>query len=483
MLALTGAALVTLALARISFATGLADVLDSYVERPAADSAITMLLALPSLSGAEAEAGRFLVANDLAEMGLDDTAAMLFRSLATSALLAPAAFAGLARLRDARGEDQELRLEAKDAPWQRMNAEDRAEAAYHVARACFRDRRYPETRWWADQVPASSPFYPFVRFLLAQAEYAFGENARAIEAAEPIFSSRLPANVIGALQERTAVMLAEMFTELGLFTHAADLLAWPGANSAFRGRIERDRMVLESLTALGRHSFDEAEAASWRIETSFDAAAGEIEATVASPEGLDARAAELARSWPPRGALSLRRAWAAGHARDALATANRGRLGRAFAGVFGTLAAPRIRSVDDGRSSEPAAVSAESRFFFAPSRSVDRALAASALLVEPSRPGCMGNAARILRERAAASLIAERPEPGASDLALIAAGCSDEAIDGLTGRVQAKLRGAISDEARRQSRALRRQQYTVKEAIAHARLDEETALLLVEKPH
>src|SRR5207249_4816915 len=143
--ALTGAALLTLALARISFATDLAAVLESYVERPAADSAITMLLALPSLSGAEAEAGRLLVANDLDEMGLDETAAMLFRSLATSALLAPAAFAGLARVRDARREDQELRLEAKDAPWQRMNAEDRAETAYHVARACFRDRRYPET--------------------------------------------------------------------------------------------------------------------------------------------------------------------------------------------------------------------------------------------------------------------------------------------------------------------------------------------------
>ena len=84
MRALTGAALVTLALARTSFATDLAAVLDSYVERPAADSAITMLLALPSLSGTEAEAGRFLVANDLDEMGLDETAAMLFRSLATS---------------------------------------------------------------------------------------------------------------------------------------------------------------------------------------------------------------------------------------------------------------------------------------------------------------------------------------------------------------------------------------------------------------
>src|ERR1041385_7451554 len=144
-----------------------------------------------SHSGSAAEVARFLVANDLDEMGLDETAAMLFRSLATSASLAPAAFAGLARLRDARGEDQELRLEAKDAPWQRMSAEDRAEAAYHVARACFRDRRYPETRWWADQVPASSPFYPFVRFLLAQAEYAFGENARAIDAAQPIFASRL----------------------------------------------------------------------------------------------------------------------------------------------------------------------------------------------------------------------------------------------------------------------------------------------------
>ena len=72
MRALTGAALVTLALARTSFATDLAAVLDSYVERPAADSAITMLLALPSLSGTEAEAGRFLVANDLDEMGLDE---------------------------------------------------------------------------------------------------------------------------------------------------------------------------------------------------------------------------------------------------------------------------------------------------------------------------------------------------------------------------------------------------------------------------
>jgi hypothetical protein len=475
------AVLISLAVVRVSSAGAIVALVDGYAERPAADSAIAILRALPTLGAAEGDAARLLLANDLEEIGIDRTATMVLESLGSSPRFAPAAFAALARLRDGRGENEALRIEAAKAPWERMTAEDRAEAAYHVARACFRDRRYPEVRFWVERVPQSSLVYPFARFLLAQAEYAFGENGRAIEAAEPIFSSRRPEGAIRALQDRTAVMLGEMLIELGLFEDAADMLHWPAPDSPFRRRIARDETMLESLAAVGRNSFDEAEQSASRIERTFAAEAAEIDATVASPHGLEARAAELTQSWPPRALLSRRRTWTADHARTALAKEHRGSLSRAFAAVWEELSPQPAQS--HLATIEAATVGSDGRFLFAPTRDLDRILTAAALLAEPPRAGCAENAARTLRERAAASLIGERQEPGPAELATIAASCGGPPVGGLEARAHAKLVNTMSADARRRSRALDRQQYVVKEAIAHARHDAEMALSLAGSAH
>jgi len=475
------AALGLIALGYASVAEVTAATLDGYVERPAADSAIAILRELPTLAGREADAARFLVAIDLEEIGADRTAAILLGSLGSSPAIAPAAFAALARVRDVRGENEALRIEAAKAPWERMTADDRAEAAYHVARACVRDRRYPEVRFWVDKVPRGSLVDPFSRFLLAQAEYAFGDNARAIEAVEPIFSSRRAEDAIRPLRDRTAVMLGEMFIELGLFGDAAEMLRWPAPDSPFRRRIERDRMMLESLSAVERHSFDDAERWSSRIEQSFAADAAKIEASVASRADLEARGSELAPSWPPQASRFRRRAWAAERARDTL-TSQAGGFRRLLVNVRQTLFPPPLDSRQDGDAREIATVASDSRFFFAPTPALSRALTASALLAEAPRRGCAGNAARTLGERAAASLIGEREELTPAEIAAIAASCGEPPIGGLVERAHEKLLRAIAEDAHRRSRALERQQYVVKEAIAHARLDREAAVSPVESP-
>ncbi|MGH7818472.1 MAG: hypothetical protein ACREQ9_01740, partial [Candidatus Binatia bacterium] len=65
--------------------------IESYPKRDAAESAVALFRLLPRLEGTKRDAVRFLLATDLAELGLHDPSVTLYRSLVASApALAPA---------------------------------------------------------------------------------------------------------------------------------------------------------------------------------------------------------------------------------------------------------------------------------------------------------------------------------------------------------------------------------------------------------
>lgn len=460
--------------------------LNDFVQSDPADSATTLLGLLSTVSGPERNAALLLLAEDLAEMGLQDSSTSLLLPLSLSpSPFAPAAFVALTRLRLETGEEESLFREAKLAPWDRLNDEDFAESLYRVGRACLRTNRFPEAREWLAQVPSDSAFYPYSRYLLAQAEYALGRYARAVEAAQPIFSSRFPESFIEPLRERAAVLLAEMFIEIGLYETADQLLTSASTEGPFRTRAARDRMLARGLARLsaareGAEAENAHEIVS-RASRSLEDIEREIESATGSPDALSTRAEELKRAWPSTKVRSERRRWTARRAADALEEARGWGIRRLFRLVWQAFP-PAILYRLASRAIEPAppppaSLRAEGRFFFAPNAEVGKVLVAIALLSVPEgERNCAAQAARALRSRVAAALLGRRSAPTTADLSTLATACGEGGIEGLAAEADEALRSAISAEALRRRRELRARLLAIDEAVAEASLDRARAI-------
>lgn len=456
----------------------LAALLGRYEERRAADSAVALLRQARSSGGAERAIIEFLLANDLEGLGLLDEALRRFQAASRSAAIAPAAALGAVRVRFEAGEDDALYHEARSLPWDRFVDDDFAEAAYRVAGACFRSGRYPEARSWLSEVPRASPFFPFARYLLAQTEYAIGRYGEAVEAAEPVFALRRD-DVVERLQERTAVLLGDMFVEIGLYDDAVAIFGWPDRTSPFHRRALRDAAVARALAQAEGGWFDRAAWSTSSVNRALEAIEQEVADSVDDPSKVAARAAELRRAWPSRRLDRARRAWAARRATAAVVAEDGWTVRRVFDAAWQSLPPViLVRFFQRGSEHAPAAapsMAAEDRFFFAPDPAVARVLAAAALVAEPAQPGCDGAAATALRTRAAAALLGEEAAPTSDDIGRIGAGCGEGTLRGVAERAEAELAAAVSADARRIQRELRRRRYALEEAMARASLDRETA--------
>jgi hypothetical protein len=452
----------------------------AFSRQTATESAVAMLRALPRLEGADRDVARFLLATALAELGLATPALALHRALlASSAALAPAAFVATSRIRTEDEPSDALLRGARTAPWERMDDDDFAEAAYRVARSAFRAKRYVEARLWAREVRSGTPWYPFARYLLAQSEYALGRYGRALEAAEPIFSTREPADAIAPLRDRTAVLLGDMLIEIGLYEHAIGMLSWPGPESAWRSRARRDLLVARGLAELERTRFEEGEALTARAGRALDGIAAEIEGAVASKDAVASRARELRRAWPPRAVFEARRRWAANHALAALDEAHASFFGRMLLAVresFPPVLLYRLARREPEPSGRVARLDAPTRFFFTPRPEVSRLLTAIALLEEKrTGAGCVANAAAAMRQEIAAFLVMERPEPTFDELLRLGTACSVEPREALPGIARKRLHEALAEDARARRRELKSHRYALDEALARSRLDHRAA--------
>jgi len=448
--------------------------LDGYASRPAAESALAVLGGLGGLEEPEQEIARFLLAGDFAELGLSTLAIDAFRSLRDSGNLAGAAFVGVVRVHADGDEHERLYHFARRGAWRELEQDDAAEVAFRVARACFATSRYPEARLWLSEVPDDSSWYPFGRYLLAQTEYALGRYGRAIEAAAPIFSAREPADAIGPLRERTAVLLGNMMTEIGMYREAVELLSWPGPDSPWKERAERDRLVAHGLAALQDARFDRAERLTADVARLLDGAVSAVERSVASEADVGKRLEDLRGSWPSVALRGARSAWTAAHARRALDRVEGFGFRKVFAAAWASLPPVLLYRLfrRDGDVVPPAvAVGEESRFFFAPSGEVSRVLTAAALVEESRTRDCGAREAAALRTHAAAALLGITAPPRLGDVEAIAGGCGRGAVTGLGPVVHERLLHAIGEDARRLRRDLRSQRYALDEAVARARVD------------
>ena len=454
----------------------LSQLLDRYRERSAADSAVATLNGFSRLTHQDCSIARFLLANDLAELGLADLAATELRALLDFPDLAPAAFVALARLQNETNGAEALVREARRAPWERLGSDDFGEAAFRVARASFSTGRYPEARSWLAQVPKDSSYFPFSRYLLAQTEYALDRYGKAMDAADAIFQVRSGYGSRRWLEDRTAILVGNMLTELGLYPDAIAVLGWPGADSPFHARAERDERLARSLA--------DAEAGAADPERIVDETlAGNeraIEAIATSPERISAQTADLERVWPARALARERRrfAWAAAvEAYERRRGFDWRRPLQVLWYSFPPVIFARIfRGSPEPGSSEDSTVMPDTRFFFTPRGDVTKLLAAVALASEPAHgEGCTDRAARQLRLRAAASLAAAAPLES-EELRAIAAGCGGENSPDVVPAVRGKLETALTAEALRLRREIRNQRALFSEALAEARVRRETAV-------
>ena len=462
-----------------SESAGLAHLLERHAERPPADAVIAILGALPRLEADEAAIARFLLAGALSELGLVELAAGILRPELDSPFLGGAAFVAWLRAESAAGEHERIVRVTRRAPWKNVAADDLGEALYRAARACFVTARYPEARLWAREVPDDSSWHPFARYLLAQSEYALGRHAAALSAAEPIFSSRDSGDAVGALQERTAVLLGDMLIEIGLYERAVEVLSWPDADGPFAERAGRDRLVARGLAALEAARFERAEALTARVAARLDRLGADIERASASTADRAARIDDLRRAWPAAADGAARRRWTAARARDAWER-SRGwtfsRVMRAAWASFPPVILWRLARRPDETVPEGGRIGADSRFFFAPRPEVSKLLAAAALLEESGERDCREAA---VHRRAAAALLGVTP---IRDLeSLRRAECDDAPnADSLAPVLRERLDHALEADARRQLRALREQRFALDEAVARARLDHQAAIRAVE---
>jgi tetratricopeptide (TPR) repeat protein len=452
--------------------------LDGYRERSAADTAVATLRGLSEFTLNERPIANFLLANDLAELGLSDLAAAEFGALLDHPHLAPAAFLGLARLQTDPSGAATLLREARRAPWGRMDGDDFAEAAFRVARASFVAGRYPEARSWLTQIPESSAYFPFSRYLLAQTEYALDRYGKAIEAADTVFQVRSPGGSSRWLQDRTAILVGDMLTEIGLYPDAIGVLDWPEADSPFRGRAELDAGSARSLAEIEAGASDREAAAEESVEETLT---GQDLAIAAAANQLSARASDLVRTWPPRelGRARRRAAWAAAakaHERS------RGFDWRRPLEILWYSFPPVILARILGRPPERRAdvestVGADTRFFFTPEGEVAKLLTAVALASEaPRGDGCAERAARHLRLRAAGALAGFADPVASEEIRAIATGCGGEDSPDPLPALSEKLRTALAVEASRLRRDVRSRQALFTQAVAEARRRREAAM-------
>ncbi|MGH7822218.1 MAG: tetratricopeptide repeat protein, partial [Candidatus Binatia bacterium] len=288
---------------------GLSQLLDGYRERSGSETAVAILRGLSELSDDERPIARFLLAHSLAELGLPSLATRELVGLLDHPDLGGAAFLGLARLQSGRSEAAALLRHARSAAWDRMGDDEFSEAVFRVARASFFAGRYPEARSWLVRVPEGSAYFPFSRYLLAQTEYALERYGEAIEAADAVFRAHSPRGPRRWLQDRTAILVGDMLTEIGLYPDAVAVLAWLRPDSPFHARAELDQNAAQSLAEIEAGASDRAIAAEERVEAML---AEQDRAIAATTDALSARAADLRQNWPSDDLRRSRRraAWA-----------------------------------------------------------------------------------------------------------------------------------------------------------------------------
>ncbi len=450
-------------------------VIEGYRERSASDSVVTLLRRAAPLNPVETSVVRFLTANDLAELGLEGTAIEGFRDLVRHPRLGGAAFVGLARLRDERGEHSTLRLEAERAPWEWMEPDDAVEAAYRVARACVSTERFSDARAWLARVPPESPFAPYAQYVLTQAEYGLGNYGAAVEAARPIFDLPGSEATVSALRDRTAVLLGDMFIEIGLYGYAEDMLRWPAPSSPFYGRARRDLALARALAAIAGGELAAGNREVDRVDGELETAADGIGMMADTQQEAALLGANLAVAWPPRTILDGRRRWAASRALETLDAARGASFGRLFQAAFESLPPVFLYRLATRPSSPPPppspSVGREAAYLFPPDRELARALVALAVAEEKSgKRDCPNAAARALRARATVSLLGESKDPPLSEVSTIARGCGRGPHGDVASRARAHLLAEIPSETRRRQRKIREQRYRVDDAIARFRL-------------
>ncbi|MGH7806156.1 MAG: tetratricopeptide repeat protein [Candidatus Binatia bacterium] len=436
---------------------------------------MTLLRHAAPLNPVETSVVRFLTANDLAALGLEATAIEVFRDLVRHPRLGGAAFVGLARLRDERREHSTLKLEAERAPWEWMEPDDAVEAAYRVARACVATERFADARVWLSRVPPESPYAPYAHYVLAQAEYGLGNYGAAVEAARPIFDLPGSEPTISALRDRTAVLLGDMFIEIGLYGYAEDLLRWPAPSSPFYGRARRDLALSRALSAIAGGEIGTGNREIDRVDGELETAADGIGTKADTQQEAALLGANLAVAWPSRALLDARRRWAASRALEALDAARGASFGRLFQAAFESLPPVFLYRLATRPSPPPPppspTVGREAAFLFPPERELSRALVA--LAVAEERAGdrsCPDAAARALRSRVTVSLLGESKEPTLGEVSEIARGCGRGPVGEVAARARAHLLAEIPAETRRRQRRIREQRYRVDDAIARFRL-------------
>lgn len=451
--------------------------LDEYAERSAAHTVGNLLLMERDAADLDREIVRFLLGRDLAELGLPDAGVRQLRGLLGSSTIAGGAFLALARIHNETGAADALVRDSRTAPWSQIEGEDLAETIFLVARACMATGRHPEARDWLSRIPAQSSFFPYSRYLLAQTEYALGRSSAALDAAAEVFRDRARKASERWLQERTALLVADMLIDLGLFGHAIDVLEWPSARSPFRGRAERDTAIARALmdAADGREPDDPG------LDRAADDRDRDLVAAVSPRSETMARAAELERVWPPRPMRRARRLAAARTARSALDRVHGFGWRRIAQVVWRSLPTTAlydlVRSSSRGAAESAPHLDVKSRHFFTPEREVAKLLVTIALVSEaPTGAACEERFARALAERQAAALLDRANDPTGEELYGIAANCRDDPRSRRLPELREKLYQAIDAQAARLRREVREQRYRVEEAVMASRLEHGDAI-------
>jgi hypothetical protein len=449
----------------------LSQLVEEYGDRRAAQTAAACLRALPSLSGEERPVARFLLGNDLAELGAYDLGTHELLALVDSPDLGASAFVALARVYDESGERAELLSRAQHARWADMRDDDFAETAYRVAGASLREGRAAQARDWAARIPADSPYYASSRLLLLQAQYALGRPGAALDAAEEVFGARTRTAADRWLQDRTAVVAGDLLTEIGQYGSAIDVLDWPSSTSPFHDRAARDRRVAQALLSASVSSTELTDVDELRITHESEI----IEAAGAKRQ----RSEELRKIWPSQRLTRERRRWAAAAARAAL-DAHRG-IGwrRPLEVLWKSLPPVAIYEMLHRAAAKPTreteiSLDAQARFFFAPRPEVARWLTALAAASQGAAADDCG--ARAIALRAAAMRAAVEPPATVDELQKIASRCVHVDAHALDSLLEAKLEEAIDADASRRLIESREQAHALSTALADAELQRKSRL-------
>ena len=440
-------------------------------------SLVELLPLLPSLEGGEQAVARFLVAAALDELGLSNRAKVELEKIREEPALSAAASVALARIHSSLGADAELLELAAGTPWDALRPEDAAEIAYRAAKAAYRQERFGEVESWLERT-ANSSFSPFAAYLRAQTAFATGDTPGAIASARPLIERSTSDAVIETLRDRAAILLGDLYTELGRYGEAVGALSIPDERSPFAARARRDLLVAEGLQQLTAGEFTGAGPVVDRLHAYLASLISELGASVDSKEAVEERLRELRGSWPSRFATYGRRDWTVARARqalDALGFEDPSRPGGLYQ-VF--LSMPvRLRLRGDRWEKDPWVPDRErtARFFFPPSGDIARWLRAVGLLED--RPvihgtACPVRAATGIRRSVALWLLEATPPPNLDEIAALASGCREgSAHEALLEAARTGLGDAIRGEAHRQQETFRRDRLEIEMAIGRAWLE------------